>query len=65
MNEPNVLKSVIRYDTYYQPAISWESDPKTEWIYNVEREIDFGTESQTVSKEFFEWFISVADKVIT
>lgn len=62
VNEPNVLKSVIRYDTYYQPAISWESDPKTEWIYNVEREIDFGAESQTVSKEFFEWFTKVAKK---
>ena len=63
--EQDVCKSVIRYDTYYNPAISFESDPKTEWIYNVEREIDFGAESQTVSKEFFEWFTSVADKVIT
>lgn len=64
VNEPNVLKSVIRYDTYYQPAISWESDPNTEWIYNVEREIDFGAESQTVSKEFFEWFTKVAEKQV-
>ena len=63
VNEPGVSKSVICYDTYYQPAISWESDPNTEWIYNVEREIDFGAESQTVSKEFFEWFTSVAEKV--
>lgn len=63
VNEPYVLKSVIRYDTYYQPAISWETDPNIEWIYNVEREIDFGAESQTVSKEFFEWFTSVAEKV--
>ena len=60
-----VSKSVICYDTYYQPAISWERDPKTEWIYNVEREIDFGETPQTVSKEFFEWFTTVADKVIT
>ena len=64
VNEPNVLKSVIRYDTYYQPAISFESDPNTEWIYNVEREIDFGETSQTVSKEFFEWFTSVAEKQV-
>ncbi len=64
VNEPIVVKSVIRYDTYYQPAISWESDPKTEWIYNVEREIDFGAESQTVSKEFFEWFTKVAEKQV-
>ena len=63
--EMDVSKSVIRYDTYYQPAISWERDPKTEWIYNVEREIDFGETPQAVSKEFFEWFITVADKVIT
>lgn len=63
VNEPGVLKSVICYDTYYQPAISWEFDPNTEWIYNVEREIDFGAESQTVSKEFFECFTSVAEKV--
>ena len=62
--EQDVSKSVIRYDTYYQPAISWESDPKTEWIYNVEREIDFGAESQTVSKEFFEWFTKVAEKQV-
>lgn len=63
LSEPGVIKNVIRYDTYYQPAISWETDPHTEWIYNVEREIDFGAESQTVSKEFFEWFTSVAEKV--
>ena len=62
--EQDVCKSVIRYDTYYNPAISFESDPKTEWIYNVEREIDFGAESQTVSKEFFEWFTKVAEKQI-
>ena len=64
VNEPIVVKSVIRYDTYYQPAISWESDPKTEWSYNVKREIDFGAESQTVSKEFFEWFTKVAEKQV-
>lgn len=64
VNEPSVIKSVICYDTYYQPAISWETDPNIEWIYNVEREIDFGAESQTVSKEFFEWFTSVAAKVV-
>ena len=65
VNELDVLKSVIRFDTYYLPAISFESDPKTEWIYNVEREIYFGEASQAVSKEFFEWFTTVADKVIT
>lgn len=62
--EQDVCKSVIRYDTYYNPAISFESDPNTEWIYNVEREIDFGAESQTVSKEFFEWFTKVAEKQV-
>ena len=62
--EQDVCKSVIRYDTYYNPAISFESDPNTEWIYNVGREIDFGAESQTVSKEFFEWFTKVAEKQV-
>ena len=64
LSEPGVIKNVIRYDTYYQPAISWETDPHTEWIYNVEREIDFGAESQTVSKEFFEWFTKDAEKQV-
>ena len=64
LSEPGVIKNVIRYDTYYQPAISWETDPHTEWIYNVEREIDFGAESQTVSKEFFEWFTKCAEKQV-
>ena len=64
VDEIDVLKSIIRYDTYYNPAISFESDPNTEWIYNVEREIDFGETSQTVSKEFFEWFTSVAEKQV-
>ena len=58
-----LIKGVISYNNFPE-AIYFISDPGTEWGYYVEYEIDFGKQSQSVSKEFFEWFTYyAADKV--
>ena len=60
-----LIKGVISYNNFPE-AIYFISDPGTEWGYNVEFEIDFGKKSQSVSKEFFEWFTNnPANKVAT
>ena len=51
------------YDDAGAATIAWVSDRG--WVNNAYRTVNFGTTPQEVSKEFYEWFVENAVKLIT